>query len=177
MGLLDEPAFERLVGAGCPQCRSGKLAFRCYVDGLVPLMGAEPVGRVTWVYDGEKFVDGVFEITCADCKHVVFTADLCPRCHAAGGLATALATSNSWPVPSTCPSCAGDEVLYRAMMPARVTYEGKRADKARTTTELRDPGLHGLRVDCIDCGTVAAVAPDRCPLCAAIGALRERPGD
>ena len=24
-------------------------------------MGGEPVGSITWVYDGEKFVDGVFE--------------------------------------------------------------------------------------------------------------------
>ena len=57
-------------------------------------MGAEPVGRIGWVYDGEKFVDGVYEVTCAGCHHVVFSADVCPRCHAPGGLKRALATPN-----------------------------------------------------------------------------------
>jgi hypothetical protein len=58
MGNLDEPGLERLVGAGCSKCGALKLMFRTYVDGLLPIMGAEPVGRITWVYDGEKFIDG-----------------------------------------------------------------------------------------------------------------------
>ena len=60
------------------------------------------------------------------------------------------------------------------MVPGRVTHDGARAEKARTSTELLDPGLHGYRIDCTDCGTVAELK-DRCPLCAAPGPLRPRP--
>ena len=175
MGLLDEPGFERLVDAGCPQCGSGKFGFRCYVDGLIPLMGAEPVGRVTWVYDGEKFVDGVYEMTCADCQHVLFASDVCPRCHAPGGLTRALGTPNRWLVPASCPRCDDEQVGYVAFLPARVAYEGKRAEKARSSTELHEDGFHGHRVICRDCGIVAE-RTDSCPLCEAPGPLRARPG-
>jgi hypothetical protein len=95
VGLLDEPGLERLVAAGCSGCGSVKRTFRTYVDGLLPIMVAEPVGRLTWVYDGEKFVDGVFEVTCTDCKEVQFAESVCPRCHAPGGLARALETPNA----------------------------------------------------------------------------------
>src|SRR4051812_35601672 len=66
MGLLDEPGLDRLVSTGCTACRSKKLTFLTIVDGLLPIMVAEPVGRITWVYDGEKFVDGVYEVRCSD---------------------------------------------------------------------------------------------------------------
>ncbi len=176
MGLLTEAGLDDLVARGCSACGGKRLGFRSYVDGRVPLLGGEPVGAITWVYDGEKFVDGVFEVACADCKQVVFAEGACPRCHAAGGLAAALATPNAWPVPLACPRCGLDEVNYRALVPARTTYEGRRADKPRTSTELLDAGFHGLRVDCGDCGRVAELL-DRCPLCAAPAPLRERPGD
>jgi len=175
MGLLDEPGLERLAAAGCPACGSAKLAFRTYVDGMVPLMVGQPVGPVTWMYDGEKFVDGVFEVACAECKVVVFAADVCPRCHAPGGLARALASPNTFGVPERCPSCDDEEVRYVAFMPARVTFEGKRAQKARTTTELHENGFHGVRVDCRDCGKIAERAGD-CPVCEAAGPIRARPG-
>ena len=175
MGLLDEPGLDRLASAGCATCGSGKLTFRTYVDGALPLVGGEPVGRLTWIYDGEKFVDGVFEVACSACKQVLFASDLCPRCHAPGGLARALETPNRWSVPAACPSCDGEEVRYVAFVPARVDYEGKRAEKARTSTELHEDGFHGARVDCRDCGTVAA-RTDVCPLCEAPGPLRARPG-
>jgi hypothetical protein len=175
MGLLDEPGLDRLVAAGCPKCGAHELTFRTYVDGLLPLLGGEPTGRMTWVYDGEKFVDGVYQIVCATCAETVFSAEVCPRCHAAGGLARALDTLNRWPVPTVCPGCDGEEVRYIAFVPARVAYQGKRADKARSSTELHEPGFHGARVDCRDCGTVAELT-DRCPLCDAPGPLRARPG-
>src|ERR1700710_2643659 len=105
MGLLDEPGLNRLIEGGCPQCGSRKLQFCTYVDGRLPFMGAEPVGRVTWIYDGEKFVDGVYQATCGDCAHVLFSADVCPRCHAPGGLQKALDATNGFPVPAACPSC------------------------------------------------------------------------
>jgi hypothetical protein len=175
MGLLDEPGLERLVGAGCLRCSSFKLAFRTYVDGRLPIMGGEPIGRVAWVYDGEKFIDGVYQVSCADCQHPIFASDACPRCHAPGGLARALETPNRWPVPACCPVCDGEEVGYVAFLPARVTYQGKRADTARSSTELHDPGFHGYRVDCRDCGTTAERI-DACPLCDAPAPLRARPG-
>jgi hypothetical protein len=175
MGLLDEPGLDRLVAAGCQACGSAKLSFRTYVDGALPVMGGEPVGRITWLYDGEKFVDGVYEVRCGQCDAVVFNADVCPRCHAAGGLARALTTPNDWPVPLSCPSCDEEEVRYVAFVPARVLFEGKRADKARELSELHENGFHGARVDCRGCGTVAA-RTDVCPLCGQPGPLRPRPG-
>ncbi len=149
--------------------------FRTYVDGRVIFMGAEPVGRVTWMYDGEKFIDGVYEIACADCRQVLFSSDVCPRCHAPGGLTCALETPNGWPVPVSCPACGDEQVGYVAFVPARVAYEGKRAEKARTSIESHENGFHGYRVDCRDCGTVAE-RTDACPLCDAPGPLRTRPG-
>lgn len=175
MGVLTEAALDELVGRGCPACRSARLQFRTYVDGRLPVMGGEPVGTITWQYDGEKFVDGVYEVACADCKHVVLHSDQCPRCHAPGALPAILGTTNRWPVPPACAGCESDEIRYVAMLPARVIYEGKRAEKARTSTELHEPGFHGYRVDCRDCGTVAELV-DRCPLCDAPAPLRPRPG-
>jgi hypothetical protein len=176
MGILDKAALDALIAAGCAACGETTLTFQTYVDGLIPLMAGEPVGKLKWVYNGEKFLDGIFEIACARCKKVVFTSPDCPRCHARGGLATALATENSYPVPTACPGCESEEVRYIAFMPAKATYEGKRAEKARTSVEMHDRGFHGYRVDCKVCGTVAELSTS-CPLCAAKGPLRERPDD
>jgi hypothetical protein len=175
MGALDEAGLDQLIDRGCPSCGGKKLVFRTYVDGWVPLMGGEPVGAITWLYDGEKFVDGVFQVNCAACQQQVFADDRCPRCHAGAGLAVALAATNRWSVPSACPSCDDEEVRYVAFIPARVIHDGRGAEKARTSTELHEAGFHGYRVDCKDCGTVALLG-DRCPLCAAPGPLRARPG-
>jgi hypothetical protein len=174
MGALTEAGLEQLVAAGCSTCSAGRLVFRTYVDARLPLIGGEPVGALSWVYDGERFVDGVFEVACADCQRSLFSSDVCPRCNAAGALPGALATHNRWPVPAACPGCQGEQVQYVAMVPARVAYQGKRTDRARTSTELHDPGFHGYRVDCVDCGTVAELT-DGCPLCQAPAPLRPRP--
>jgi hypothetical protein len=174
MGALTEAGLDALIAGGCPACGGRKLMFGSYLDGRLPLVGGEPVGTITWVYDGEKFVDGVFEVTCAGCKHVLFADDRCPRCHAAGALAGVLRATNRWEVPASCAGCGGEEVGYVVMVPARVVHDGGRAEKARTSSELLDPGLHGYRVDCLDCGTVAELQ-DRCPLCAAPAPLRPRP--
>ena len=75
--------------------------------------------------------------------------------------ATPRAASNARSITRTAgrcrprPSCDGEEVRYVAFVPARVVYEGERADRARTSTELHEDGFHGYRVDCRDCGTVA----------------------
>jgi hypothetical protein len=89
--------------------------------------------------------------------------------------ARALGTPNRWPVPPACPSCDDEQLRYVAFVPARIVYEGKRADKARTMTELYDDGFHGYRADCRDCGTVAERL-DACPLCESPAPLRTRPG-
>ena len=119
MGLLDEPGLDRVLDAGCTKCGARQLTFASYVDGRLPIMGGEPVGKLTWVYDGEKFIDGVYEVACAACKEVVFAADVCPRCHADGGLARALGTPNRWPVPKACPSCEDEQLRYVAFVPTR----------------------------------------------------------
>jgi len=177
MGQLDEPGLNRLIERGCPSCGGRKLHFRTYVDGRMPFMGGEPVGRITWIYDGEKFVDGVFQVTCGDCAQVMFQAlsDACPRCHAAGGLKNALQATNDYPVPVACPSCDEDEVTYYAFLPADVAYHDGRAGKALSRVEPHEPGFHGYRVDCRYCGTIAARTAS-CPLCHAVGPLRARPG-
>lgn len=176
MGLLDETGLDDLVKAGCAACGARKLTFRTYVDGVIPFQGGEPVGRVKWVYDGEKFVDGVYEVACAECRQVVFTADVCPRCHAPDGLKRAMATPNGFAAPSQCPSCEAEEVNLVALLPALVTHDGGRADKARPLVELHDDGFHAYRVDCRDCGPAVAVHSDACALCEAPGPVRPRPG-
>ena len=174
MGLFGEADLDALAARGCQACGRNKLAFRTYVDARIPIFAGEPDGALTWVYDGEKFVDGIFEITCAECKAAVFSADVCPRCNGAGGLRKALAAGNAFEVPKACPGCEREELRYYAMLPAKVIYEGKRADKPRTVTDLWDPGCHGYRADCAACGPIAT-HDDTCPLCAAPGPLRPRP--
>ncbi len=179
MGLLDEPGLDRLIAAGCTACAGRTLVFRTYVDGIFPFIGGEPIGGPQWAYDGEKFVDGVYAVECAGCRAVLFSAEICPRCHAEGGLSRALTTLNQRPVPAGCDDtdCGGEEIRYLAFVPARVTYEGRRADKPRTFVEPHEEGFHGVLAKCRSCGTVCGKQPDdRCPLCDAPGPLRARPG-
>jgi hypothetical protein len=155
MGLLTEPGLETLVAKGCAACGGTRLTFRAYLDGRLSLLGGEPIGSLTWIYDGEKFVDGVFEVRCTACGAQVFSATVCPRCHVEDGLALALAGKNRFQAPAACPSCDGEEVRLTAMVPAQVAYEGRRALKPRTSVEFYDPGFHGVNVDCRDCGPIA----------------------
>lgn len=174
MGLLDVPALDRILAQGCSACASKKLMFRTYVEGRVPIAEGEPNGAIVWAYKGETFLDGVFDVTCMECKHVVFHSEVCPRCHCDGALANVLESTNRFPVPAKCPRCSFTELRYVAMVPARVAYAGARGEKAKTATELYDPGFHGLRVECSACGVVAEVE-GCCPLCAAAGPIRARP--
>lgn len=174
MGKLDEPALEKLLAKGCTACPQGRLCFRTYVDRYVPVMAGEPVGTPTWAYDGEKFIDGVFEVSCTACQHVLFTDADCPRCHAVAMLQTALTSENRWPAPLRCLACEGEEFRLAAMVPARVMHDGRRAEKARTTTEMHDLGFHAFAATCLDCGEGSS-APSVCPLCDQTGPLRERP--
>src|SRR6185369_13807850 len=114
-------------------------------------------------YKGELFLDGVFDVTCADCKEPIYHSDVCPRCHAERALEKILETTNRLEVPKSCPTCEIDDLRYFAMVPARVVYNGTRGEKAQTHTELYDPGFHGVRAECVQCGTFVSVH-DRCPL-------------
>lgn len=174
MGLLTKALLDDLLGAGCTKCGGSKLAFQAYVAGCFPMMAGEPIGRVSWAYDGEAFVDGVYQVACADCKHVVFSEDVCPRCNAAGGLAKALATANTYPVPTGCPRCEGEEIRYYAMVPARTIYAAGRAEKARTHVEPLDDAFHGYRASCKNCKDFAVLS-SHCPLCEAPAPLRKVP--
>src|SRR4051812_11831230 len=118
MSRLSETAFSELVEAGCPSCGGKHLNLRTYVDGLLPLMEGEPVGKIAWVYKGEMFVDGLYEIACAACPTILFSDDRCPRCHDEGGLARGLAASNNYPIPMQCPRCEHIETRFIAFVPA-----------------------------------------------------------
>src|SRR5579859_3764527 len=157
MGLLDAPALDRILAVGCGSCPSKKLLFRTYVDARLPIAGGEPNGSITWAYKGELFLDGVFDVACAECESVVFHADSCPRCHREGALDAVLEATNRFAVPKACSRCGVAELRYVAMIPARVLYAGVRADKAKSATELLDPGFHGTRVECADCGVIDSV--------------------
>lgn len=174
MGALTEPMFDALVAAGCKACGGRALLFQSYLDVRAPLLGGDVVGNLVFVHDGEKFVDGVFEVACPDCRRVVFESGVCPRCNAAGGLRTALSTAHRHPLPTLCPSCDGEEVRFVALAPSKVVYSRGRPDKPQTSHELGDDGYHGIRVECEDCGIVAEYDAE-CPLCAAPGPLRARP--
>ena len=173
MGLLTKEGLDTVIAAGCSRCGGKRLLFKTYVDARLPLMGGEPIGRLAWAYDGEAFCDGVFEVACAACKTVVFEASVCPRCHREGGLALALATPNRHAVPAACPGCDGEEVTYFGMVPAETSYEGVRAEKARSDATLDDDGFHGFKAWCKVCGVFEELT-DRCMLCDAPGPLRDR---
>lgn len=174
MSTLTEATFTERVAAGCTACGAKKLVIRSYVEGKFALLGGEPTGAVTWAYKGETFVDGIFEIACAACPQILFADARCPRCHADGGLARALDTENTRPVPRVCVSCNAESLSYRAMTPVAVTYEGQRAGKAKPRVGLYDEGFHGLRADCARCGP-ALPDDEACPLCDAPGPLRALP--
>jgi hypothetical protein len=170
MDAMTPERLEALVAAGCPRCKAQKLAFQSYVEGRFPLLAGEPVGRVAWASKGADFCAGVFEVACVACKQIVFADAACPGCRRAGGLADALESENRFEVPRSCPRCATEAVRYAAKVPATVVHHGaatgerSRGEPARTQTELLDPGFHGIRAECKECGTFA-IASARCPLC------------
>ena len=174
MGAFTKKDLDDVIASGCKTCGGHRLAFRAYVDARIPMMAGEPIGRLAWAYDGEAFCDGIFEVTCAACSAALFTSSICTRCHAEGGVAKGLATTNAYAVPTECPGCGGEEVTLFAMVPAETTHEGQRAEKARTEVDLFDEGFHGFRAWCKTCGVFGEELAV-CPICDAQGPLRERP--
>jgi hypothetical protein len=173
MGKLDEPQFEALVNAGCPACGHRTFRIRCFLDRALDVMLGDPNNEGRWVYDGEKFVDGIYHISCTSCQRALFDDAGCPRCHADGGLARALAEPSRLQVPKTCPACRETELLAVAMIPGLTSYTGGKPPPPTTLCDFGDPGYHIVAFACANCDA-ATVAPG-CPLCDAPGPLRPRP--
>jgi hypothetical protein len=173
MGALDENAFEAAVQAGCPACGGRTMEISSFIDRRLALMLADPNDAGRWVHDGEKFVDGTYRIACASCRHVVFEHADCPRCHAAGGLARALAEPSRLAVPKRCPSCNELELLAIALVAATARYGGGERPKPVPRAEFGEPGYHVVAFACEACD--AATVTQACPLCDAPGPLRPRP--
>ena len=172
MGRLDEPTFTELL-RGCAECGGTTLEIASYLDRRVAVMLGDPDDDGRWAHDGEKFIDGVYRVTCTACRHALVDAPECPRCHAPGGLAIALAAATRAMPPKRCPTCRATELLIEAMVPATVTYAAGRPPPPRALASLGDPGFHVVAITCDECGPIHTA--DDCPLCQAPGPLRERP--
>jgi hypothetical protein len=173
VGQLDEARFETAIGGGCPACGMRVMEIRSFIDQRVLMMLADPNDAGRFVHDGEKFVDGIYRIACVACAHVLFEDADCPRCHAAGGLAKALAEPSRLAVPKRCPSCNELELLGLALVPAVAKYGGSEPPRPKALVEFGEPGHHMVAFACESCD--AAVVTQTCPLCDAPGPLRPRP--
>lgn len=161
---LSEEAFTALVDAGCLECRSKKLSVKALVAQRIPLLDGEPYGAPSWGYKGEDLVRGTYRVACEGCKRELFAATACPACDAAGGVERALEAENTFVLPRTCKRCGSELLTAMAFVPAWVSYEGTRAEKARTRTAPEDPGFHAFRVECKSCLSVEE-RREPCPLC------------
>ena len=173
MGRLDETAFEAAVSSGCPSCGQRALEIRTFLDQRQLLMLADPNDAGKFVHDGEKFIDGTYRIACPACSHVVFESPDCPRCHAAGGLAKALAEPSRMPIPKRCPACSELELIALALVPAQARYAEGDRPKPTALAEFGERGHHMVAFACESCD--AATVTQKCPLCDAPGPLRVRP--
>ncbi|MBS1122838.1 MAG: hypothetical protein H6Q90_5066, partial [Deltaproteobacteria bacterium] len=173
MGHLDEKKFELAI-AGCTKCDRRAFEVSSYLDRQLSVMLGQANDDGRWTHDGEKFIDGVFQIRCMGCNDSPYQSPDCPRCHRDGGLADALGQPSRLAVPRRCPTCKGTELLVTGFAPATVrTGEGR--PPAPTPTALYgDDGFHVAIVMCEGCDYV--LAPDTCPLCGGPGPLRARPG-
>jgi RNA polymerase subunit RPABC4/transcription elongation factor Spt4 len=173
MGQLDESRFDSAVRAGCPACGNVALELASFLDRRLSLMLGDPNDDGRWVHDGEKFIDGTYQIACARCAHVVFQDDACPRCHATGGLARALGEVSRLAVPKRCPACQELELIALALIPATTRTGTGGPPAPKPVRELGEPGYHVVAYACESCD--AAVVAPTCPLCDAPGPLRPRP--
>lgn len=170
MGKLDEKSFAAALATGCPACGHTVLEIRTFLDRSVDVMLGDPNNAGKWAHDGEKFVDGVYRLTCAACKAVAFEDGMCPRCNAPGGLDKALAARSKLALPKRCPSCNETELLALALIPATAQSSTR---KATPLCEHGEPGYHYVAFACESCDN--AVVAQTCPLCDAPGPLRPRP--
>jgi hypothetical protein len=173
MGQLDQPGFEAALRAGCTSCGGSVLEISSFIDRSIAVMLADPNGPGRWAHDGEKFVDGTYRIACAACHATVFSSDACPRCHAPGGLARALAEPSRLAIPKRCPTCNELELLAVALVPAIARAGAGETPKPKPLAEFGEPGYHVVAFACEACEH--ATVADGCPLCGAPGPLRARP--
>ena len=140
MGLLDEPGLDRLLDTGLRKVPRAQADVRTYVDGWLPIMGGEPVGRLTWVYDGEKFIDGVYEVACAGVQGEPVRgrrlSALPRRGRPAGARSGRPIAGRS---RRACPSCDDEQLRYIAFVPARVIVRRQ----ARRQGAQRDRAARG----------------------------------
>jgi hypothetical protein len=172
MGALSQARFEELVNAGCASCGGRLLVIHSYIDRALEVMAGEPNNEGRWVHDGEKFVDGTYEIACATCATVAFASDMCPRCNVPGRLVCALGESTRFAVPKRCPQCNELELMALSMVPAVARYGGE-PPKPKQVVDYGEPGYHVVAYACHACDR--AVVAEKCPLCDAPGPLRPRP--
>ncbi len=172
MGYLDEKRFAQAI-AGCSKCDAKAFEVQSYIDRQLSVMLAQPNQDGRWTHDGEQFIDGTFRIKCIACSTEAYSAEDCPRCHHAGGLASALGSAARLTVPKRCPSCKGTELTVTAFVPARVRTGEGRPGAPTAIAQFGDPGFHIAGILCEGCDWVAAA--DGCPLCGGPGPLRERP--
>lgn len=170
MGALDQSAFDALVRAGCPACKAPTLTIESYVERAYVMMAADPTDAGRWAYDGEKFVDGTYRVTCSTCKHVAWEDPMCPYCNAPEGLGKALAGESQLRPWKRCPQCNELEALAIALVPAAAKWP---QPKAQPLAEYGDPGVHLIALACDGCNR--AQTATGCPLCGAPGPLRQRP--
>src|SRR5882724_1288810 len=141
MGKLDEDGFDKVIAA----CKCGGVAsfeVHSYIDRQLTVMLGERNDDGRWAHDGEKFIDGVYRVTCLACRTDAFTTDDCPRCHRAGGLKDILGAPTRLAVPKRCPECKGTELTITGFAPAVVrTGAAKRASPTPTAL-FGDPGFH-----------------------------------
>ena len=173
MGQLDEPRFESIVNAACPACGAATLDIRTFIDRKLDVMLGDPNDDGRWVHDGEKFVDGTYQISCAACQHIVFSSPDCPRCHAPHGLDRALSSPSRLALPKRCPTCKDTELLALALIPSTTRYSGGTAARPTPLADFGDPAYHLVAFACASCD--AATVTQSCPLCDAPGPLRPRP--
>jgi hypothetical protein len=172
MGKLDEAAFEKTI-ASCTACEAKAFEVCSYIDRQVTVMLGERNDDGRWTHDGEKFIDGVYVITCIRCRHEAFTSPDCPRCHRENGLGLAIGNTSRLTVPKRCPECKGTEMTASGFAPAKVrTGEGQRAQPT-PMAHFGDAGFHVAHVMCDSCEWVALA--EGCPLCGGPGPLRARP--
>lgn len=172
MGYLDEKAFDAAI-AGCKTCDRKAFEVSTYIDRKYSLMLADPNDGGTWAHDGEKFIDGIFQIQCLGCKTDAFATADCPRCHRTNGLADVLATMTRLTVPQRCPSCRGTETSIVGFARASVLVGEGRPAQPKPATTFGDPGFHVIAVACDSCDW--AQVAEGCPLCGNRAQLRQRP--
>lgn len=161
---LTEEEFAALVDAGCTDCRRAELTIDALVPQKVPLLGGEPYGAPTWGYKGEDLVRGAYSIVCQVCKKELYVSAACPRCGADGGVERALAEADAVPLPKACAACGGDFLTAMVVVPARVTFDGKRSSKPRAQAGPEEPGFHAIRIECKTCHK-STERSDPCPVC------------